>query len=77
MRYLTAGESHGPQLTVIIEGVPSGMPLTAEDINISLARRQKGYGRGRRMEIEHDQVRRDAKNLFFCHKYDWSWKCYT
>lgn len=57
MRYLTAGESHGPQLTVIIEGVPSGMPLTAEDINISLARRQKGYGRGRRMEIEHDQVR--------------------
>lgn len=57
MRYLTAGESHGPQLTVIIEGVPSGMPLTAEDINESLARRQKGYGRGRRMEIEHDQVR--------------------
>lgn len=56
MRYLTAGESHGPQLTVIIEGLPAGMPLTAEDINTELARRQKGYGRGRRMQIEKDQA---------------------
>ncbi|PLR82652.1 chorismate synthase [Bacillus canaveralius] len=56
MRYLTAGESHGPQLTAIIEGLPAGMPLLAEDINIELARRQKGYGRGRRMQIEKDTV---------------------
>lgn len=56
MRYLTAGESHGPQLTTIIEGVPAGVPLTVEDINIELARRQKGHGRGRRMQIEKDQV---------------------
>ena len=54
MRYLTAGESHGPQLTTIIEGLPSGMPLAEEDINRHLARRQKGYGRGRRMQIEKD-----------------------
>lgn len=57
MRYLTAGESHGPELTAIIEGVPSQLSLTAEDINKHLARRQKGYGRGRRMQIEKDQVR--------------------
>ncbi len=56
MRYLTAGESHGPQLTTIIEGMPAGMPLVAEDINHELARRQKGYGRGRRMQIEKDTV---------------------
>ncbi|MBS4173275.1 chorismate synthase [Bacillus sp. FJAT-49736] len=56
MRYLTAGESHGPQLTTIIEGLPAGMPLTVEDINKELARRQKGYGRGRRMQIEKDQA---------------------
>ena len=54
MRYLTAGESHGPQLTTIIEGLPAGMPLIAEDINGELSRRQKGYGRGRRMQIEKD-----------------------
>ena len=46
MRYLTAGESHGPRLTAIIEGVPAGLPLTAEDINVDLKRRQGGYGRG-------------------------------
>lgn len=57
MRYLTAGESHGPQLTTIIEGLPAGMPLLAEDINEDLARRQKGHGRGRRMQIEKDTVR--------------------
>ncbi|WEZ09764.1 chorismate synthase [Priestia flexa] len=56
MRYLTAGESHGPQLTTILEGVPAGLPLTAEDVNTELARRQKGHGRGRRMQIETDQV---------------------
>ncbi|TYR82589.1 chorismate synthase [Priestia megaterium] len=56
MRYLTAGESHGPQLTTILEGVPAGLPLTAEGINFDLARRQKGHGRGRRMQIEKDQV---------------------
>lgn len=56
MRYITAGESHGPQLTAIIEGLPAGMSLTTEDINIELARRQTGYGRGGRMKIEKDQV---------------------
>lgn len=57
MRFLTAGESHGPELTAIIEGLPAGMPLTAEDVNVELARRQTGYGRGGRMKIEKDQVR--------------------
>lgn len=56
MRYLTAGESHGPRLTAIIEGVPAGLPLTAEYINAELKRRQGGYGRGARMKIESDQV---------------------
>ncbi|MCR1944365.1 chorismate synthase [Enterococcus gallinarum] len=57
MRYITAGESHGPELTAIIEGLPAGLPLTAADINHELARRQTGYGRGGRMLIEKDQVR--------------------
>ncbi len=57
MRYLTAGESHGPQLTVIIEGIPSQLPVDKEKIDRELARRQKGYGRGRRMQIEKDQVK--------------------
>lgn len=57
MRYITAGESHGPELTAIIEGLPAGMPLSAEDINTELARRQTGYGRGGRMLIETDRVR--------------------
>lgn len=56
LRYLTSGESHGPQLTTIIEGLPAGMPLLEDDINQALARRQKGYGRGRRMQIEKDTV---------------------
>ncbi|WYP28263.1 chorismate synthase [Alkalihalobacillus sp. FSL W8-0930] len=56
MRYLTAGESHGPQLTTIIEGLPAQLELLAEDINTELARRQGGYGRGRRMQIEKDQA---------------------
>ncbi|GKU81004.1 chorismate synthase [Niallia sp. NCCP-28] len=56
MRYLTSGESHGPKLITIIEGLPAGMPLLASDINEELARRQKGHGRGRRMQIEKDIV---------------------
>ena len=55
-RYLTAGESHGPRLTAIIEGLPAGLDITAEAINRDLARRQCGYGRGGRMKIETDTV---------------------
>ncbi len=55
-RYLTAGESHGPGLTAIIEGLPAGLSVTAEQINADLARRQGGYGRGGRMKIETDRV---------------------
>lgn len=56
LRFLTAGESHGPALTAIIEGLPAGLPLTAEYINYQLARRQEGYGRSERMQLEQDQV---------------------
>lgn len=56
MRYLTAGESHGPVLTAIIEGIPANLPLTNQFINGELARRQMGYGRGGRMLIETDQA---------------------
>lgn len=56
-RYLTAGESHGPQLTAIIEGLPAGLPLSETPINVDLARRMCGYGRGDRMKIEKDVVR--------------------
>ena len=56
LRYLTAGESHGPALIAIVEGMPSGLPLTAAYINRQLARRQGGYGRGARMKIESDTV---------------------
>ena len=56
MRYLTAGESHGPQLTTILEGFPSQVPLGIEDVNPWLEKRQQGYGRGRRMQIEKDAV---------------------
>lgn len=54
--YLTAGESHGPQLTGIIEGIPAGLTLDVDQINAALADRQRGYGRGNRQKIEHDQV---------------------
>ena len=54
LRWFTAGESHGPGLTVIIDGVPAGLPLSEEQIRQQLARRQKGYGRGGRMKIETD-----------------------
>ncbi len=57
MRYLSAGESHGPGLTAIIEGLPSNLEVKVENINFQLARRQKGYGRGGRMKIEKDKVR--------------------
>ena len=56
MNYLTAGESHGPQLTGIIEGIPSGLHLDIDAINDQLKKRQGGYGRGNRQKIEHDQV---------------------
>lgn len=56
LRFLTAGESHGPMLTAIIEGLPAGVPLTADDINRELRRRQEGYGSGGRMNIERDEV---------------------
>ena len=56
LRFLTAGESHGPSLVVIVEGVPAGLPLAASDLLPDLARRQLGYGRGRRMAIEQDQA---------------------
>lgn len=56
MRFFTAGESHGPRLTAIIEGLPAGLPLQASDINVELKRRQGGYGRSGRMKIESDQV---------------------
>lgn len=56
MNYLTAGESHGPQLTGIIEGIPSGLHLDVGAINDQLKKRQGGYGRGNRQKIEHDEV---------------------
>ena len=58
LRFLTAGESHGPQLTVIVEGVPAGISLDARrDIDPDLRRRQGGHGRGKRQQIEHDAAR--------------------
>lgn len=56
LRYLNGGESHGKGLIAVLEGIPSGLPLTADDINHDLSRRQKGYGRGGRMRIEQDRV---------------------
>jgi chorismate synthase len=56
LRWMTAGESHGPQLVALVEGIPAGLPLLASDIDEDLARRQRGYGRGGRMKIETDRV---------------------
>ena len=56
LRWVTAGESHGPELTAVLEGIPAGMPLLASDVNEDLGRRQRGYGRGGRMKIEQDTV---------------------
>jgi chorismate synthase len=57
IRFLTAGESHGPLLTTILEGIPAGLELLPDDIALQLARRQKGYGSGGRMHIERDRAR--------------------
>lgn len=56
IRFTTAGESHGPGLVAVVEGLPAGVPLAAADVDAELARRQQGYGRGRRMQIEHDTI---------------------
>lgn len=56
LRFLTAGESHGPQLTAIVDGLPAGLTIDPDHINLHLSRRQKGYGRGGRMKIENDHV---------------------
>jgi chorismate synthase len=56
LRFTTAGESHGPGLVSVLEGMVAGLPLLAEDVNQELARRQQGYGRGRRMQIERDEI---------------------
>ena len=56
IRWLTAGESHGPELIGVIEGLPAGVPVLAEDIQDALARRRLGYGRGARMKFEQDEV---------------------
>src|SRR2546428_14001046 len=56
LRFFTAGESHGPCLTAIVEGFPAGVTIAVEQINHDLARRQQGYGRGGRMKIEKDEV---------------------
>jgi len=56
LRFLTAGESHGPALTAIVEGLPAGLPLTEEGVNLQLRRRQMGYGRSGRQRIERDRA---------------------
>lgn len=57
MRFVTAGESHGPALTAVVENFPAGVPITEDFINLQLARRQSGYGRGGRMKIESDRLK--------------------
>ena len=57
LRWQTAGESHGEALVAMIEGMPSGVRVTSQDIRDALARRRLGYGRGARMKFEQDQVR--------------------
>ena len=85
LRLMTAGESHGPALNVILEGLPAGMELDFDAINYELARRQKGYGRGARMKIEQDRVEvlgglRSSQTTggpisFLIHNKDWkNWK---
>ena len=56
LRFLTAGESHGPALTAVLEGMPAGLILDRDAINLQMARRQVGYGSGGRMKIEKDAV---------------------
>ena len=57
MRFLTAGESHGPGVIAVIDGVPAGLVVSPADIDADLRRRQLGYGRGARQKIERDEVR--------------------
>lgn len=57
LQLITAGESHGPALVVILEGLPAGLPIKADEINAELQRRQSGFGAGARMKIEHDEVK--------------------
>ena len=57
LRFLTAGESHGPELTAILEGMPAGLPVDVEGIRAELGRRQEAYGAGGRMKIEQDAAR--------------------
>ena len=57
LTYLTSGESHGPQLTAVIDGLPAGLSIDLEQINYQLSRRQKGFGRGQRQQIEQDEAR--------------------
>src|SRR5919106_5523958 len=56
LRFLTAGESHGPALVVVIEGLPAGLPVTIDEVAAELARRRLGFGRGPRMRFERDDV---------------------
>ncbi|AOY56050.1 chorismate synthase [Candidatus Rhodoluna planktonica] len=56
LRWITAGESHGPELVAVVEGLPAGIPVTTEEIQRALARRRLGYGRGARMKFEQDEV---------------------
>ena len=56
LRWLTAGESHGPELIAIIEGLPAGIPVSLYAIRVDLARRKLGYGRGARMKFEQDEL---------------------
>lgn len=56
-RFITAGESHGPMLGAVVEGVPAGLALSEDDLAVDLARRQRGYGRGARQAIERDRAR--------------------
>ena len=60
LRVVTAGESHGPGLTTIVEGLPAGLPLDRDAVNADMARRQLGHGRGGRMKIERDSAEATA-----------------
>ena len=56
LRWITAGESHGPELVAVLEGLPAGIPVTTSEVQAALARRRLGYGRGARMKFEQDEV---------------------
>ena len=56
IRFLTAGESHGPGLVAIVEGLPAGLPFSTDDLAAELARRRMGYGRGNRMKLETEMI---------------------